>query len=171
VSPFSPTLDFQPGSDTRIFSLVTNQVIVIPRPLAVALILWGIGALLAGCDQPSSPPVVPAPQKDRPPTVASADFKQRQADFLNRIRAADPDHRTVDRAMLNQQNELGLMLDRTVEMDRVPDLMRSILTQMAREFPGHDLTVLTYMPSNPPRKIGTAHFNAHTRDMTYTPAQ
>ena len=73
--------------------------------------------------------------------------------------------------MLNEQNELGLILDRTVEMDRVPDLMRSILTQMAREFPGQDLTVLAYTPSDPPHKIGTARLNAQTRDMSYTPEQ
>ncbi len=103
--------------------------------------------------------------------VAQDNLKQRQADFLNRIRAADPDHRTIDRAMINEQNELGLILDRTVEMDRIPDLMRSILTQMAREFPGQDLTVLTYTPSTPPHKIGTAHFDAQTRNMAYTPAQ
>ena len=109
----------------------------------------------------------------RPPTpsVATDAVKQRQADFLNRIRAADPQHQTIDRAILNEQNELGLILDRTAEMDRVPDLMRSILTQMAREFPGQDLTVLAYAPSNPPHKIGTAHLNAQTRDMSYTPAQ
>ena len=37
------------------------------------------------------------------------------------------------------------------------------------EFPGEDLTVLAYTPSNPPRKIGTGLLNARTRDMTYTP--
>src|SRR5438874_1981501 len=105
------------------------------------------------------------------PALATDNVKQRQADFLNRIRAADPQHQTIDRAMLNDQNELGLILDRTVEMDRVPDLMRSILTQMAREFPGEDLTVLAYTPSNPPHKIGTARLNAQTRDMSYTPTQ
>ena len=73
--------------------------------------------------------------------------------------------------MLNERNELGLILDRSVEMDRVPELMRSILGQMAREFPDQDLTVLSYTPSNPPHKIGTAHLNAQTREMTYTPVQ
>jgi hypothetical protein len=136
------------------------------------MLISGLAALLWSCDQASSPPLSPTNhQQAPPPNVASSDLKQRQADFLNRIRAADPRHLTIDRAMLNDQNELGLILDRTVEMDRVPDLMRSILTQMAREFPGQDLTVLTYTPSNPPHKIGTAHFSAQTRDMTYTPAQ
>jgi hypothetical protein len=136
------------------------------------IIAVGIVGLAGGCDQPTSAP--PLSQKDSrasPPLLATDNVKQQQADFLNRIRAADPQHQTIDRAMLNEENELGLILDRTVEMDRVPDLMRSILTQMAREFPGQDLTVLAYTPSNPPHKIGTARLNAQTRDMSYTPAQ
>jgi hypothetical protein len=94
--------------------------------------------------------------------------RERQAEFLNRIRAADPRHQTIERAVLNEQNELGLILARTVETDKIPALMRSMLTQMAKEFPGEDLNVVAYAPSNPPRKIGTAHLNARTRDMSYT---
>jgi len=96
------------------------------------------------------------------------DVKQRQVAFLNRIREADPQARTIDRALLNEQNELGLVLDRSVEMDRIPALMRTMLTQMAGEFPGEDLTVLAYTPSSPPRKIGTARLKASTTEMTYT---
>ena len=40
---------------------------------------------------------------------ARQDFKQRQLAFLNRIRDADPHQRIIDRAMLNEQNELGLI--------------------------------------------------------------
>jgi len=94
---------------------------------------------------------------------------QRQAAFLNRLREADPEKRTIDRAILNANNELGLILDRRVEMEKIPGLMKTILTQMAGEFPGQDLTVLAYTPSDPPRKVGTARLNAQTRDMTYTP--
>jgi hypothetical protein len=139
----------------------------------VVVLLWVIlVALLGACDQPNSaPPLSRDSTQSSTPTLATGDLKQRQADFLNRIRTADPQHQTIDHAMLNEHNELGLILDRTVEMDRVPDLMRSILTQMAREFPGHDLTVLAYTPSKPPHKIGTAQFNTQTRDMTYTPTQ
>ena len=87
-----------------------------------------------------------------------------------RIRKADPERRTIERAVFNDRNDLGLILNRSVELDKIPALMRSMLTQMARAFPGQDLTILAYSPSNPPRKIGTAQFNAFTRDMTYTPA-
>lgn len=128
-------------------------------------------AILVGCDvaPPSTASVPSTPSSNQQTTVGSGrELKQRQADFLNRIRAADPQQRTIDRALLNEQNELGLILDRSVEMDKVPDLMRSMLTEMAREFPGQDLTVLAYAPSEPPRKIGTARLNAQTRDMSYT---
>jgi hypothetical protein len=100
---------------------------------------------------------------------ARSDFKQRQLAFLNRIREADPQQRTIERAMLNEQNELGIILDGNVGMDRIPDLMRMMLTEMAREFPGQDLTVLAYAPSKPPRKIGTARLDGQTREMSYVP--
>jgi hypothetical protein len=142
------------------------------RSLSALLVSIGTLAILVSCDQPvSSPPLSQDNRQTPTAPVRPADLKQRQADFLNRIRAADPEHRTIDRAMLNEQNELGLILNRSVEMDKVPDLMRSILAQMAREFPGQDITVLAYTPSNPPHKIGTARLNAQTRDMSYTPEQ
>ncbi len=137
--------------------------------------LVGLSALawatLTACDvAPPSTSVVPAPPTSvNAPASGDRELRQRQADFLNRIRAADPQQRTIDRALLNEQNELGLILDRGVEMDRISDLMRSMLTEMSREFPGQDLTVVAYGPSEPPRKIGTARLNARTRDMTYTP--
>ena len=87
--------------------------------------------------------------------------------FLNRIREADPQHHTIDRALLNEHNELGLVLDHTVELNKIPALMRTILTQMAKEFPGRDLDIVAYAPTSPPRKIGTAHLDSRTRDMSY----
>lgn len=134
----------------------------------VAVPLAGALFVLAGCDAPPPPNVSPV----EPRTEQRAnpeDLKQRQMAFLNRIREADPNARTIDRALLNEQNELGLVLDRTVEMDKIPALMRTMLGQMAHEFPGQDLTIIAYTPSDPPHKIGTARLDARTRDMTYTP--
>ncbi|MDB6131813.1 MAG: hypothetical protein JWM59_56 [Verrucomicrobiales bacterium] len=127
---------------------------------------------LTGCDsrQAAAPPGTRV-EESSPSRGQPQSAKAKQADFLNRIRAADPQGRTIDRALLNEQNELGLVLDRSVELDKIPALMRAMLTKMAAEFPGEDLTILTYTPSNPPRKIGTARLNARTRDMTYTAEQ
>ena len=47
--------------------------------------------------------------------------------------------------------------------------MRTLLTQMAREFPEQDLTVIAYTPSNPPLKVGTAHLDSRTKEMNYLP--
>jgi hypothetical protein len=130
--------------------------------------LW----LLASCDTRqsiSSSNAPPVEQNRVARQDARQDFKQQQLAFLNRIREADPQQRTIERAMLNEQNELGLILDGNVAMDRIPDLMRMMLTEMAREFPGQDLTVLAYTPSNPPRKIGTARLDGRTREMSYVP--
>lgn len=139
---------------------------------AIFALLGGIVAVaLAGCDV-RSPGASSGKnsQATEPAVQAQAkDVKQRQMAFLNRIREADPQGRTIDRALLNEQNELGLILDRTVEMGKISALMRTMLSQMAGEFPGEDLTVIAYTPSNPPRKIGTARLDARTRDMTYTP--
>ena len=159
---------------------------------------FAAACLLAACDASSPPPTArqappPSPPAreaaSRPPvnvTVTQPEnlggrsggigsggdtraLKQRQVEFLHRLRDSDPQSRTIDRAIFNEQNELGLILDRSVAMDKIPTLMRTILTQMAREFPGQDLTVLAYTPSQPPHKIGTAHLDARTRDMSYTP--
>jgi hypothetical protein len=139
--------------------------------LAIAAIMLGGSLLLGGCS-PRSEPLAgsPPPQQNRvsQPTTGE-EFKQRQIAFLNRIRDADPQQKVIDRAMLNERNELGLILDRTVEMNRIPDLMRTFLTQMTVEFSGQDLTVIAYTPSNPPLKVGTAHLDSRTKEMNYVP--
>jgi len=89
---------------------------------------------------------------------------------LHRLRQADSRYETIDKAILNEQNELGVILNQHVEMEAVRPLMRTLLTQMAKAFPGQPLTVIAYAPSEPPLKIGTARLNARTRQMTYTPA-
>jgi hypothetical protein len=88
---------------------------------------------------------------------------------LNRIRQADPSYQTIQKAVLNENNELGLILGRSVQLDSIPALMRTMLTRMGQEFPNQNLTIVAYAPSQPPARIGTAHLDARTRQMTYTP--
>jgi hypothetical protein len=138
----------------------------------MATMIVGGSLLFLGACSPRSEPSVSPPQAQQSPAsqpITGPEFKQRQIAFLNRIRDADPQQRVIDRAMLNEQNELGLILDRSVEMNRIPDLMRTFLTQMAREFPEQDLTVIAYTPSSPPQKVGTAHLDSRTKEMNYLP--
>jgi hypothetical protein len=141
-------------------------------PRGLATITVGGSLLFLGACSPRSEPAVTPPQAqqnraDQPNT--GQEFKQRQIAFLNRIRDADPQQRVIDRALLNDRNELGIILDRSVEMNRIRDLMRTLLTQMAREFPDQDLTVVAYTPSEPPQKVGTAHLDSRTKEMNYLP--
>jgi len=130
------------------------------------VLLWTVGsprgATLGGR---YGPPAVQA--LERP---AARELRQRQVAFLHRLRQADPRYQTIEKAVLNEQNELGVILNRQVEMDAVRPLMQTLLTQMAKAFPRQNLTVIAYAPSEPPVKIGTARLNARTRQMTYTPA-
>jgi len=158
-------------------SNATEGPIVFGKQLPIcvlALTSVGLAIFLLGCGQSPVPETSssgqPASDVQRRAAVPASDLRKRQVEFLNKIRSADPQYKTIDRAVLNEQNELGLILDQRVEMDSIPALMKSILTGMAKEFPGQDLTVIAYTPSSPPRKIGTANLNARTRDMTYTAA-
>lgn len=121
-------------------------------------------------DYPVTDASVPRGARSVSGSSSSAGLEQRRADLLNRIRAADPQQATVQRALLNEKNELGLILNRQTNLDDLPKLMRAMLAEMDRTFPGQDHTVVAYTPTNPPRTIGTARLNARTRDMTYTPA-
>ena len=132
----------------------------------------GIALLCAGWDPHGVAPFggySPPPIQARSADDVSA-LRQQQIAFLHRIRQADPRYQTIEKAVLNEQNELGVILHRHVEMEAVRPLMRTLLTQMAKAFPGQPLTVIAYAPSEPPLKIGTARLNARTRQMTYTPA-
>jgi hypothetical protein len=135
-------------------------------------------ALLCGCgpsaiEQPQGASGPPADyQTGRGAGVGnSASPRERQTAFLQRIRNTDRQFRTIERALFNERNELGVVLDRSVEIDAIPQLMRSLLTQMAREFPGQDLTILAYAPTEPPVRLGVARLDARTRQMTYTADQ
>jgi hypothetical protein len=131
----------------------------------IALLCAGWGPHVSAPFGGYGPPPVQARSAD-----TGSELRQRQVAFLHRIRQADPRYQTIDKAVLNEQNELGVILNRHVDMDTVRPLMRTLLTQMAKAFPGQDLMVIAYAPTQPPMPIGTARLNARTRQMTYTPA-
>jgi hypothetical protein len=113
--------------------------------------------------QPSQPETLRNPQ--------AGQGSEQQLQFLHRIREADPQFQTVERAVMNERNELGLILSRNVQMDSIPALMRGMLSQMAKEFPGQDLTIVAYAPANPPVELGKARLYSRSRQMTFSWAQ
>ena len=118
--------------------------------------LWTVGVTLLGAGGDPTGVVwggAPGPSALQAQEVGTAS-RQRQVAFLHQLREADPRYQTIDKAILNEQNELGVILDRQVEMDAVRPLMRTLLTQMAKAFPRQNLTVIAYAPSEPPLKSG-----------------
>jgi hypothetical protein len=144
-------------------------------PILLPLQLCAMVLCLCGCGPQSSDnprgAAQPASQQQRGFGSSGRSTRQLQARFLNDIRQADPSYKTIQKAVLNENNELGLVLSRNVEMDAVPALIKTVLTRMAHSFPGQDLTVIAYAPANPPLKIGEGHLDAQTREMTYTAAR
>ena len=90
------------------------------------LLCFGIWIGLSACDAsslPATPPPSSFGQRSAAGLETQGNLKQHQIAFLNRIRKADPQHRTIQRALFNDQNELGLILDRSVELDKISALM------------------------------------------------
>ncbi len=133
---------------------------------------------LSSCDRhDSTPPTAQsaptADSQNQTPTAALRDAGSgksnlRQVIVLNRLAKQDPAHLSIDRATITDQNEVGVNLSKNVEMDKVPDLMRSIVDKLGQEFPEEDLTVAAYA-SDPPHRVGKVHRDAKTKETSYTP--
>lgn len=115
---------------------------------------------------------------DAAPTLAVERYQPPEAPFTETecarffasVEEADPQHKTIARAVLNQYGELGVILSRGVPKKEIPKAVKLVVMRTAADFPGEDLTVVAYAQVNPPLKIGTVRFDADTRAVTYTAA-
>jgi hypothetical protein len=138
---------------------------------ALALLVAGLVSLGA-CHrpQPATEGPTPSEQQSREEHAAQLpESTQRHWTYLNRIRQTDALNTSIGRTLVNDQNQLGIVLSSSVTQDKVPALMRTVMTEMAQEFPREDVTLTVYATSNPPYQIGTAHLNGQSGETTYTP--
>ena len=138
---------------------------------AAVLLVAGLFSL-AACHrpQPEAERPTPSEQQNRAEHAAQVpEATQRHRTYLNRIRQSDALNTSIDRTLLDDQNQLGIVLSSSVTPDKVPALMRKVMTEMAHEFPREDLTLTVYAASNPPYQIGTAHLNGQSGETIYTP--
>ena len=101
--------------------------------------------------------------------AAAPESTRQQLAYLDRIRQRDPFNSSIERTLLTEQSELGLVLSTSVTADKVPSFMSEVMKEMAQKFPKQDVTLTVFASSNPPRKIGTAHLNGQTAETSYTP--
>jgi uncharacterized ParB-like nuclease family protein len=140
-----------------------------PCTRALALLVAGLFSLGA-CHRPQAAAEAPSEQQSREERAAQLpESTQRHRTYLNRIRQADALNTSIDRTLVNDQNQLGFVLSSSVTPDKVPALMRTVMTGMAQEFPREDLTLTVYAASTPPYQIGTAHLDGQSGKTTYTP--
>ena len=101
------------------------------RMLLVAAILS-----LAACHRstPTAESPTPSTQEQRAERAADlSESTQRHWTFLNRIRQDD--------ALLNEENQLGVVLFSSVKPEQVSAVMDKVMSEMAREFPHEDVTL------------------------------
>ena len=93
--------------------------------------------MCVGTYSPRSEPSVNPPHRQQngaSQLIPGPEFKQRQIAFPNRIRDADPKQQVTDRARLNDQNELSLILSRSLEMDTTAELSAHCLPKQSERW-------------------------------------
>ena len=137
----------------------------------LALLLAGSLGWFGCSRKEATEPATPTEQQKRAQRFAELpEAIQRHWTFLNRLRQNDP-FDVIDRTMVDDQNQLGVVLDSSVTADKVPDLLKQVMKKMAAEFPDQDLTLSAYALSNPLRKFGTIHLDGKGGEAVYTPVK
>ena len=86
--------------------------------------------------------------------------------FLTRLRLADPDYHTILMACL-KENELNVLLSRFVKPEEIPTLVRGLLAELRKDFPGQDLGVIAFRPVVPLHEAGVGRVNGRTGEISY----
>jgi hypothetical protein len=142
------------------------------KPKCLLPILGAALLSMAACHKtkPASETATPSERQAGAAQAAEApESIQQQWTYLNRIRQSDALNSAIDRTMLDEQKHLGVVLSSSVTPDKVPALMRTMMTEMAKEFPRENVTLNVYVSANPLRKMGTAHLDGQTGEVTYIP--
>ena len=139
--------------------------------LVPLLLFVSLGIMGCSRNEPVTEPATPNEQQKRAERAAEMpEATQVRWTFLNRLRQQEP-FDTIDRTLVDGQSQLGVVLDPGVTPDKATALMKQVMTEMAREFPREDITLIVYESSTPLRKLGTARLDGKTGEVIYTPAQ
>ena len=137
------------------------------------LLLVGV-CCFSACQKSTTEIASPGASETPPPSEAAApvpESLQQQWTYLNRIRQSDDLDSSIDRTLLTEKNELGVVLYSRVTAEQVPAVMRKVMTAMVQEFPSQDVTIVVYGASAPPHRVGIAQLDGQTGQTRYTPGQ
>ena len=120
-------------------------------PRQAAAIGAGLLTLLAlGCDQSGDEKSQPRKSVPSATTSQTAPSSIQQERFLARIQRAAAGNNVIRTARMNGDSELGVVLDKQVELGQVKPLLTTLLREMRTEFPGHPLQVIAYAQNGQP---------------------
>jgi hypothetical protein len=142
----------------------------LPRLAFLFLGLASLGA--AGCNRSQETAASPTPsiqQQGAQRAAAVPQPIQERWDYLNRIRQSE-DYDAIRRTLVNDQNQLGVVLAANVTPENAAAVTKKAMEAIAQKFPASDMNLDAYAPTKPLRKVGTAHYNAQTGAVTYTPS-
>ena len=110
-----------------------------PRSTTLLLLSVGLLAMLS-CHRQLSEREDRALRTKR--AAAASESTRQQWAYLDRIRQRDPFNSSIERTLLTDQNEAGLVLSASVTADKVPGLIqRNVMKEMAQKFPHEDVTL------------------------------
>jgi hypothetical protein len=118
-----------------------------------------LAALMTSCgQQQDAKPRASAPASQAPFALQGpAAGMTRQEAFLARIKGAAAGNGVITDARMNRDNELGVVLGPDVKLNRVRDLMTTLLREMRSAFPGRPLMVIAYAPNG--KQMATMHYD------------
>jgi hypothetical protein len=135
---------------------------VSPAFLCTVLLIPGF----VGCNVKNNGSFEPPKKEVRESAGANRQGSQPIAKAPRQFRL-QPKKETPPRQEETEVQRLEVILNPNLSMDEVPETMREIVSEMARMLPGQNLIVVAYAPSKPPRRIGTAHLDAASGEMTF----
>ncbi len=143
------------------------------KPLArLAFLFLGLVSLGApGCNRTEETVSSPTPSIQQQRAQRAAEVPQpiqERWDYLDRIRQSDA-YDAIDRTRVDNQNRLGVVVAANLKPDQIEAVVKKALEALAKKFPNEDMSLDAYAPSQPLRKLGSAQYDAQTKEVTYTP--
>lgn len=143
------------------------------KPLArLAFLFLGLVSLGApGCNRTEQTAASPTPSIQQQGAQRAAEVPQpiqERWDYLDRIRQSDA-YDAITRTLVNDQNQLGIVLAANITPANAAAVTKKAMEAIVQKFPANDMSLDAYTPAHPLRKLGTAHYNAQTGAVTYTP--
>ena len=110
------------------------------------------------------------PKEQAARTAAAPEDLRRKWIFLNRIRQDDAFNDWLNRTMLTDDNQLGIVVSSPLTAKELSSRVEQLLKRLAAPSPGETLILKAYAPGKPLRLLGTGTRHGENGAFSWTPA-